>query len=132
MKSLLKLTMLFTLTAALLLSCEKENNDRNGSTSSDNRGSSSATLKTDKDSYAAGDIIVVSYEADTVTTSDWVSVFKAGAEDSDYGTYFYNVEAKKSGMGEIVAPSEAGKYNVRYFSGSETENSGVSADFTIE
>jgi len=93
----------------------------------------SADVKTDKAEYSAGEEINIEFSVTGVpTSSDWIGIFKKEAKDTNYITYIYNKNEAMSGSGVIKAPAKAGIYNIRYFDGSDSNNKGISTDFTIK
>lgn len=71
------------------------------------------TLRTDKDTYAPNEKLIVQYAGLPNTPGNWIAIAKKGDADSSYGQWTFTGD-KTSGSWEILAPP-AGEYEARLY-----------------
>jgi Ca-activated chloride channel family protein len=71
------------------------------------------TVTAGANTVAPGGELSVSWTASTGSPLDWISLFRIGAPNTSYGYYKYTNGAA-SGTLTLIAPTQAGEYEVRY------------------
>lgn len=72
-------------------------------------------VKTDKDSYSAGETIRVNFFNAPGSNRDWICIVSAESQDNDAGTYQYMPHGLNQGTLTFDVPSTPGKYEVRAY-----------------
>lgn len=71
------------------------------------------TITMDKETYKAGEAILIRYSGLPGNTHDWISMVKAGASPKSYGQWFYT-KGKRAGTHRFK-PLQPGRYEVRVY-----------------
>jgi hypothetical protein len=71
-------------------------------------------VKTDKDTYIAGDTVHVNFSGAPGSGSDWICIIAAGSRDDDAGDFKYMPSGASEGELTFDAP-QPGKYEVRAY-----------------
>lgn len=88
-----------------------------------------ATVSTDKPSYAQGENVVVSFTNMSGSTTDWISVATAGSNDMSYVTYQYTGGALNGMLTFANLPQ--GSYVARAYFNNSFNKQAESTQFTI-
>jgi hypothetical protein len=91
----------------------------------------SATLTTNKSSYAPGEAMTVTWSVTGITmTSDWIASIPVGGTPYQYNGYVY-ASGAANGSKTLNAPTAAGTYQVAYMPNNSYTDIGRSAQFTV-